>query len=153
MEKLSCFKICYLPSSTFEKMNKMSSFVFFEKHLSKKTVWIKIISSPDYETMYTRDELKLLKKEFWEGFGLFCGSHPVLRKRKSKFMLYNTKMKGVELKFDADREGAFVIQEVNHRNENERLVRYEQFERYKVLMEEFPEGTDMGFCIQVRNES
>ena len=45
--------------------------------------------------MYTRDEIKLLKKEFWEGFGFFCANHPVLGKRKSKFLLYNTKMKGV----------------------------------------------------------
>lgn len=32
--------------------------------------------------MYTREELKQLKKEFWEGFGVFCGNHPVLGKRK-----------------------------------------------------------------------
>ena len=67
--------------------------------------------------MYSKDELKQLKKEFWEGFGVFCSNHPVLGKRKSKFMLYNTKMKGVELKFDATREGAFVILELNSLNE------------------------------------
>ena len=64
--------------------------------------------------MYTREELRQLKKEFWEGFGLFCSEVPALKRRKSKFMLYNTKMKGVELKFDATREGAFVILEINH---------------------------------------
>lgn len=97
--------------------------------------------------MYTKDELKQLKKEFWEGFGVFCGHHKVLGKRKSKFMLYNTKMKGVELKFDAGRDGAFVILELNHPNEEERLKKYEQFERYKTLMEkDFPHGLMWDFA-------
>lgn len=97
--------------------------------------------------MYTKDELKQLKKEFWEGFGVFCSNHPVLGRRKSKFMLYNTKMKGVELKFDANRNGAFVILELNHASEEERLAKYEQFERYKVLMEEdFPQGLIWNFA-------
>ena len=63
--------------------------------------------------MYSKEELKQLKKEFWEGFGTYCSEIPALKRRKSKFMLYNTKMKGVELKFDATRDGAFVILEVN----------------------------------------
>ncbi|VBB46925.1 conserved hypothetical protein [uncultured Paludibacter sp.] len=97
--------------------------------------------------MYTKDELKQLKKEFWEGFGVFCSNHPVLGKRKSKFMLYNTKMKGVELKFDANRDGAFVILELNHPDETKRLETYEQFERYKALMEEdFPQGLIWNFA-------
>ena len=100
--------------------------------------------------MYTREELKLLKKEFWEGFGFFCQNHPTLGKRKSKFMLYNTKMKGVELKFDATREGAFVILEFNHPDEAERLSKYEQFEQYKVLIEQdFPDGLIWNFAYRL----
>lgn len=100
--------------------------------------------------MYSREELKQLKKEFWEGFGFFCQNHPVLGKRKSKFMLYNTKMKGVELKFDATREGAFVILEFNHPDETERLSKYEHFERYKVVLEQdFPEGLCWNFAYRL----
>lgn len=91
--------------------------------------------------MYSREELKQLKKEFWEGFGLYCSQVPALKNRKSKFMLYNTKMKGVELKFDANREGASVILEINLSDERARLDKYEQFEFYKSLMEkDFPNG-------------
>ena len=97
--------------------------------------------------MYTKEELKQLKKDFWEGFGVFCSHHHVLGKRKSKFMLYNTKMKGVELKFDATRDGAFVILELNHPNEEERLNKYEQFDMYKMLMEkDFPQGLTWNFA-------
>ena len=97
--------------------------------------------------MYTREELRQLKKEFWEGFGLFCSEVPALKRRKSKFMLYNTKMKGVELKFDATREGAFVILEINHSDAARRFELYEQFEQYKSLMEKgFPEGLIWNFA-------
>jgi hypothetical protein len=76
--------------------------------------------------MYSKEELKNLKVEFWESFAAFCEVQPYLRRRRKIWTLYNTKVRGVELKFDATREGAYVILEVNHRNEGERL---EMFER------------------------
>lgn len=97
--------------------------------------------------MYSREELKQLKKEFWEGFGTYCSQIPALKRRKSKFLLYNTKMKGVEMKFDATRQGAFVILEINLTNEEARLEKYQQFENYKSLMEkQFPEGLIWDFA-------
>lgn len=97
--------------------------------------------------MYSKEELKQLKKEFWEGFGTFCSEIPVLKRRKSKFMLYNTKMKGVELKFDATRDGAFVILEINLHDTKTRLEKFEQFENYKSIMEkQFPGGLIWDFA-------
>ena len=91
--------------------------------------------------MYSKEELKQLKKEFWEGFGTYCSLIPALKRRKSKFMLYNTKMKGVELKFDATRTGASVILEINLSNAKDRLEKFEQFFLYKSTMEkQFPTG-------------
>jgi hypothetical protein len=97
--------------------------------------------------MYTKDELKQLKKEFWEGFGIYCSEVPAMKKRKSKFMLYNTKMKGVELKFDATRDGAYVILEINHSDTTKRFELYEKFETYKSIMEkQFPSGLIWNFA-------
>jgi len=91
--------------------------------------------------MYSKEELKQLKTDFWEGFGTYCSQIPALKRRKSKFMLYNTKMKGVELKFDGTREGATVILEINLSNTKLRLEKFEQFEQYKSIMEkQFPNG-------------
>jgi hypothetical protein len=91
--------------------------------------------------MYSKEELKQLKKEFWEGFGTYCSLVPALKRRKSKFMLYNTKMKGVELKFDATRTGASVILEINLSNPVLRIEKFEQFVRHKSTMEkQFPNG-------------
>ena len=94
-----------------------------------------------FKKMYSKEELKQLKKEFWEGFGTYCSLIPALKRRKSKFMLYNTKMKGVELKFDATRTGASVILEINLSDAKKRLEKYEQFLLYKPTMEkQFPNG-------------
>ena len=67
--------------------------------------------------MYSKEELMNFKVEFWESFAAFCEVQPYLRRRRKIWTLYNTKVRGVELKFDATREGAYVILEVNHRKE------------------------------------
>lgn len=97
--------------------------------------------------MYSKDELKQLKVEFWTSFGHFCEVQPQLRHRKKIWVLYNTKVKGVELKFDATRDGAYVILEVNHRNEHDRLEMFERLTWYKeVLEKDFPEGLIWDIC-------
>lgn len=68
--------------------------------------------------------------------------------RKDNFLL-NTKMKGVEFKYDAGRDGAYVILEINLRDENERFRKYEQFEKYKTIIEnDFPNGLIWDFAHQ-----
>ena len=97
--------------------------------------------------MYSKDELKNLKLEFWESFAAFCEVQPYLRGRKKMWTLYDTKVKGVELKFDATREGAFVILEVNHRSEDARLEMFERLTWYKDTLEmDFPEGLTWDIC-------
>ena len=97
--------------------------------------------------MYSKDELKNLKLEFWESFAAFCEVQPYLRGRKKIWTLYDTKVKGVELKFDATREGAFVILEVNHRGEEARLDMFERLTWYKDTLEtDFPEGLTWDIC-------
>ena len=97
--------------------------------------------------MYSKDELKKLKIEFWESFAAYCEVQPYLRRRRKMWTLYNTKVKGVELKFDANRKGAYVILEVNHRQEEERLEMYERLTWYKETLEkDFPDGLIWDCC-------
>ena len=97
--------------------------------------------------MYSKDELKNLKLEFWESFAAFCEVQPYLRGRKKIWTLYDTKVKGVELKFDATREGALVILEVYHRGEEARLEMFERLTWYKDTLEtDFPEGLTWDIC-------
>lgn len=91
--------------------------------------------------MYSKDELKNLKLEFWESFAAFCEVQPYLKGRKKIWTLYDTKVKGVELKFDVIRTGVSVILEVNHRGEEPRLEMFERLTWYKDTIEiDFPEG-------------
>lgn len=97
--------------------------------------------------MYSKDELKNLKLEFWESFAAFCEVQPYLRGRKKIWMLYDTKVKGMELKFDANRHGAYVILEVNNKREDIRLEKFEKLSWYKEDLEkDFPEGLIWDIC-------
>ncbi|MDH6535676.1 DUF4268 domain-containing protein [Parabacteroides sp. 52] len=85
--------------------------------------------------MYTKEELKNLKLEFWEGFAAYCEVQPYLRGRKKIWVLYNTKVKGVELKFAVSRKGASVVLEINHKSEDLRLEMFERLTWYKDTLE------------------
>lgn len=97
--------------------------------------------------MYSKEELKRLKLEFWENFAAYCEVQPYLRRRRKIWTLYNTKVKGVEMKFDANRKGAYVILEVNHRNEADRLEMFEKLTWYKEQIEQdLPEELIWDIC-------
>ena len=97
--------------------------------------------------MYKKDELKNLKKEFWESFSAYCEVQPYLRGRHKVWTMYNTKVKGVELKFDVNRNGVAVVLEVNHRQEEQRLEMYEKLTWYKENLEkDFPDGLIWDVC-------
>lgn len=87
--------------------------------------------------MYSREEMKLLKRNFWTGFDDFCNQLPRFKYRKCKWILYNTKIKGVELKFDAARDGAYVILELNHPRRKKRLQMFETMRKYKVVVDQY----------------
>lgn len=91
--------------------------------------------------MYSKEEAKKIRLQFWDQFGKRCEVHPLLANRQKKWMLHRTKIKGVALRFEADRMNAKVILELNHRNEDKRLKAFEILQSYKVILEEgFPDG-------------
>ncbi|MFW6277131.1 MAG: DUF4268 domain-containing protein [Prolixibacteraceae bacterium] len=99
--------------------------------------------------MYSKEEAKKLRLEFWEQFGRRCEAHPLLRHKRKKWMLHRTKIKGVALRFETGRENAMVMIELNHKNEDKRLKAFEILERYKPVLEEgFPKGMEWEFYHQ-----
>lgn len=92
--------------------------------------------------MYSKEELKNLKTEFWESFARFCEVQPQLVHRKPMWVLYDTKVKDVELKFDISRQGISVALEINHRSEEARLAMFERIGWHKEVLEQgFRTGT------------
>lgn len=99
--------------------------------------------------MYTQEEAKQLRLQFWEQFGRRCRVHPELSQRKKNFILHRTKISGVALRFEADRKGARVILELGQRNEDKRLKAFEILQNYKVVLEEgFRKGLTWEFYHQ-----
>jgi len=85
--------------------------------------------------MYSQEEAKQLRKEFWELFGKRCSIVPELKGKKKKWMLYDTKISGLDLKFEAGRKSAKVMIELNHRSEEKRLKLFEMLLKYKTPLE------------------
>lgn len=97
--------------------------------------------------MYSKDEAKLLRKEFWIVFARRCEIVPELRHRKKKWVLYDTGLSGIDLKFDVTRKEAVVMIEINCRKEDRRLEIYETMQKYRILLEEgFAEPLVWDFC-------
>jgi hypothetical protein len=86
--------------------------------------------------MYTQEEAKKLRKNFWIMFAKRCEIVPELKGRGKKWMLYDTKISGLDLKFEIDRNEALVMIELNSKSEDRRIQLYEQLERYRVIIEE-----------------
>lgn len=93
--------------------------------------------------MYKRDELKQLKTDFWNGFSDYCNTIPRLAQRKQKFMLYNTRLKGTELKFDVQRHEVAVVLEINHTDYDRRIELFDHFKACRLLFEDAFEGMEI----------
>ena len=92
---------------------------------------------------YKREELKQLKTDFWNGFADYCNTIPRLAQRKQKFMLYNTRLKGTELKFAVDRHSVAVVLEINHTDYERRIELFEHFKACRLLFDEAFEGMEV----------
>jgi hypothetical protein len=78
---------------------------------------------------------------------------PELKGRKKKWILHRTGISNVSLKFEANRNDARVILEINHRSESRRLHAFEVIQRYKQILEhDFEDGLSWDF-LHIREDS
>lgn len=85
--------------------------------------------------MFSREEKKQLVQKFWADFDLYCQTLPDLRHRKKKWILHDTKISHLDLKFDCDRSYAQVAIEINFRSEDKRLAVFDLLQKYKPILE------------------
>lgn len=79
--------------------------------------------------MFSKEEAQRIKKEFWI---TFSEEYP------RKWLLYNTKIKDVSLKFYIDNKKAQVLLEIEPKDEKNRIIYYEKIESLKtILLEEY----------------
>lgn len=77
--------------------------------------------------MYSKQDAQRLKQEFWIEF---AEKHP------RKWVLYDTKIKDFSFKFFADNKIAQVIVDIEHRNDEKRIVYFEKLESLKTILED-----------------
>lgn len=82
--------------------------------------------------MWSKEEAKELKINFWKGFKRYCFKHRIDR----KWVLTGVKIKSVQLKFFVDEEKALVLFQIDHKSDLRRYEIYECFQSYRKLMAE-----------------
>lgn len=86
--------------------------------------------------MYSKDETKLLHKEFWETFNRYSIFFSREIGQPIQWMYYKTGIKGIELKFEIDTTQISVILEVNPRNEEKRFDYFVLLDAYRNILKE-----------------
>lgn len=85
--------------------------------------------------MYNKEEAKAIRLEFWNKLNNRTRRLPGQKGRR-KFWIYdNTGIKGLDLRFDVDRQKALVALEINHSSEERRLILYEKLLSCKSIFE------------------
>ena len=77
--------------------------------------------------MYSKEEAQRMKREFWIEF---AENYP------RKWILYDTKIKDFSFKFYADNKKAQVLIDIEHRNDEKRIVYFEKIESLKTILED-----------------
>ena len=77
--------------------------------------------------MFSKEESKLIKQEFWT---TFASKYP------RKWILFDTKIKDFVLKFDIENKKALVSIEITTKNEDLRLIYFQKIESLKTILEE-----------------
>jgi len=89
----------------------------------------------------------MLRKEFWIVFAQRCEIVPELRHKKKKWVLYDTGLSGIDLKFEVSRTEALVMIEINSRLESRRLEIFETLQKYQKFLEEgFTQSLEWDIC-------
>jgi hypothetical protein len=79
--------------------------------------------------MFSKEDSAVLRKEFWTSFG---------KSFQRKWLLYNTKIKGLNFKFVADRKKAMICLDIEHSDEIASEIIYDQILSLKtILIEEY----------------
>ena len=77
--------------------------------------------------MFSKEESTSLRKEFWKSFGK---SFP------RKWVLYNTKIKGLSFKFVANRKNAMICLDIEHSDQMVNKILFDKILSLKTILKE-----------------
>ncbi|MEN8203537.1 MAG: DUF4268 domain-containing protein [Bacteroidota bacterium] len=86
--------------------------------------------------MYSKEESKVIREEFWDRFKSYSGRKRLRKKLPGNWMLTQTGVKALKLRFHVDRKVAQVGIDLETRNMDKRIELYEKLESVKKILEE-----------------
>jgi hypothetical protein len=86
--------------------------------------------------MYSKEEAKEIREDFWDRFTTLSVKKRAARKLPGKWMLNQTGIRALNLKFHVDRKVAQVGIDLETRNMDKRIEIYEKLEAVKTLLEQ-----------------
>jgi hypothetical protein len=86
--------------------------------------------------MYTKEESKALREEFWDTFKTLSRRKRLRQKLPGEWVLTQTGVKALNLRFHVDREVAQVGIDLETRNMDKRIELFEKLESVKKVLEE-----------------
>lgn len=86
--------------------------------------------------MYTKEESKALRGEFWDTFSTLSRRKRLRKKLPGEWVLTQTGVKALNLRFHVDREVAQVGIDLETRNMDKRIELFEKLESVKKVLEE-----------------
>ena len=93
--------------------------------------------------MFSKEEAQKIKREFWI---TFAQEYP------KKWLLYNTKIKDVTFKFNADNKKAIVSLDIEPKDEEHRKIYFEKIESLKtILLENYLQDANFEKNFQLEN--
>jgi hypothetical protein len=90
--------------------------------------------------MFSKEEAKKLREEFWDQFKRMSAGRRARKKLPGNWMLDQTGIKALNLRFHVDREVAQVGIDLETRNMDKRIELFEKLESLKKLIEEAMES-------------
>ena len=93
--------------------------------------------------MYSKEELKQLKTDFWNQFKVKMQKTRSSNGRRMNWLAYPSEVKNIYIRVDADGKGARLTFDIQGKDEGVRQILWEQLYELKVVMESEmgPEGT------------
>lgn len=91
--------------------------------------------------MFSKEEAKKLREEFWDQFKHMSVARRARKKLPGYWMLDQTGIKALNLRFHVDREVAQVGIDLETRNMDKKIELYEKLESLRKLLEEAMEST------------
>lgn len=102
--------------------------------------------------MYSKEEAKALREEFWESFRQMSAAKRRRKKLPGNWILTQTGIKALNLKFHVDQEVALVGIDLETRNMDKRIELYEKLETLKKRLEETM-GSSMNWELEYIREN